>query len=101
MTHHFALGVPDQDVLGDWREYLLSNGVQANESLDEEVFPSIALQDPDGLVIEIVSQTPAVAGDEPVAELGRNLRLPSSLESRRSEIEADLPPLSVPEPAGS
>ena len=70
MTHHFALGVPDQDALGEWREYLRSNGVQANESLDEEIFPSIALQDPDGLVIEIVSQTPAVAGDDPVAGAG-------------------------------
>jgi glyoxalase family protein len=96
MTHHFALSVPDQDALWQWREFLLSSGVPVRERVDEEVFPSIVLQDPDGQIIEMVSQTPGLAGTEPLAELGRNLRLPSSLESRRAEIEANLPPLTVP-----
>jgi glyoxalase family protein len=101
MTHHFALSVPDQDALGQWREFLHSSGVPVRERLDEEVFPSIVLRDPDGQVIEVVAQTPGLAGDQPPAELGRKLRLPSSLESHRAEIEANLTPLTVPEPVAS
>ncbi len=101
MTHHFALSVPDQDALWQWREFLHASGVPVRERLGEAVFPSIALQDPDGQVIEVVSQTPGLAGDEPTAELGRKLRLPPSLESHRAEISANLSPLTVPAPVGN
>lgn len=97
MTHHFALKVPDQDALGQWGEYLRSRGVPVRERLEEEVFPSIVVQDPDGQIIEVVSQTPGLSGGEPAMSLGKHLRLPPSLESRRSEIEENLRPLTVPD----
>jgi hypothetical protein len=42
---------------------------------------------------------PGFAVDEPVAALGRELKLPPFLESRRREIEAVLPPLAPVERA--
>jgi glyoxalase family protein len=100
MTHHFALSVPDQDALSQWREFLQSSGVPVHKRLDEEIFPSIEVQDPDGQIIEIVAQSPGLAGEGPPAALGRKLHLPPSLASRRAEIEAHLTPLTVPEQVG-
>lgn len=100
MTHHFALSVPDRDALGQWQVFLQSSGVPVQDRADEEIFPSIVLQDPDGQVIELVSQAPGLAGDELPAELGSKLRLPPSLESHRAEIAANLTPLTVSAPVG-
>jgi glyoxalase family protein len=101
MTHHFALAVPDQTALTEWWEYLQSRGVAVSERLDDEAFPSVVLRDPDGQIIEIVSQPPGLAADEPIAALGRTLHLPASLASRRAEIEANLTLLTVPELIGN
>ena len=91
MTHHFALSVPDQDALGSGVSSCNSRGVPVRERLEDEVFPSIVLQDPDGQVIEVVSQTPGLAGDEPPAELGQKASLAAlaRIAPRRDRSESD------------
>ena len=42
-------------------------------------------------VIEIATDVPGFAIDEPVASLGQSLKLPPQYEKRRSEIEQVLP----------
>ena len=100
MTHHFALSVPDEETLLAWRDTLNENGVPTTDIRDRAYFQSIYLHDPDGLVIELATETPGFRIDESSADLGRALRLPPWLEQRRSEIEETLPPLHVPEPIG-
>jgi glyoxalase family protein len=45
------------------------------------------------VLFEIATDAPGFAIDEPVASLGKELKLPPFLEPRRKEIEAALPPL--------
>ena len=44
-------------------------------------------------MFEIATDPPGFAVDEPVDELGKNLKLPAWYESRRGELEAVLPAL--------
>jgi glyoxalase family protein len=45
------------------------------------------------VLLEIATDQPGFAIDEPLLELGRALKLPPWLEPRREEIAAALPPL--------
>ena len=46
-----------------------------------------------GVLLEIATDIPGFAVDEPVETLGRHLELPNFLEPRRKEIEGQLPVL--------
>jgi glyoxalase family protein len=100
LTHHFALSVSDEDALARWREVLNAAGVPTTEIRDRAYFRSIYFHDPDGLIIEIATDTPGFTTDETESELGRTLQLPSWLEPRRDEIERNLTPITVREPMG-
>lgn len=65
--------------------------------MDRVYFKSIYTNDPDGHIVELATLGPGFPVDEPVSELGKNLKLPPWLESQRNEIERNLKPLEVPE----
>ena len=48
---------------------------------------------PGGILIEIATDGPGFASDEPLATMGETLALPPFLEPRRAQIEAGLKPL--------
>jgi glyoxalase family protein len=100
LTHHFALGVADENALREWRDYLNASGVPTTEIKDRAYFRSIYFHDPDGHILEIATDTPGFMADEPEAELGRTLQLPHWLQPRRSEIEQCLTPITVRNPVG-
>lgn len=100
MTHHFALSVPDDAALAAWRDALNAAGIATTDIKDRAYFRSIYLQDPDGQVVEIATETPGFTLDESPTELGRALQLPNWLEHRRDEIVRNLKPLVVPDPVG-
>ena len=58
-----------------------------------EYFQSIYFRAPDGLLLEIATDGPGFAVDEPADALGRELKLPAWLEPRRAELEDVLTPL--------
>jgi len=64
-------------------------------------FKSIYTNDPDGHIVELATLGPGFAIDEEVASLGTRLRLPPWLEPNRSDIEAVLQPLHMPEYVGA
>lgn len=97
-TQHFALSVPDDEALRDWRDYLNAHGAPTTGVRDHVYFRSIAFHDPDGHQLEIATETPGFTADEPREELGSRLRLPPSLEADRREIEQRLTPLTIPDP---
>jgi catechol 2,3-dioxygenase-like lactoylglutathione lyase family enzyme len=70
-THHFALSVGSEEELGGWRAYLTSRGVPCSDVMDRKYFKSVYLRDPDGHVIELATEGPGLAVDEPVEDLGR------------------------------
>lgn len=92
-THHIAFRAPDADTQSAWRDHLLSQGINVSPVMDRTYFQSIYFRAPDGLLMEIATDGPGFAVDEPVATLGANLRLPPWLETQRDEIAAALGPL--------
>ncbi len=69
------------------------------EQRDRNYFRSVYFREPGGILFEIATDQPGFAVDEPVASLGRALKLPPFLEPRRREIEAVLPPIETTERA--
>jgi glyoxalase family protein len=50
-----------------------------------------------GVLLEIATDQPGFTVDEPLLELGRELKLPPWLEPSREQITAALPPLRLPD----
>jgi glyoxalase family protein len=68
-------------------------GIEVTPVLDRCYFKSIYFRAPDGLLLEIATDTPGFLVDEPQDLLGSQLMLPSWLESERAAIAARLTPL--------
>ncbi len=96
-THHFALAVPNEPTQLEWREKLLQSGYRVSEVMDRVYFKSIYTRDPDGHIVELATMGPGFLADEDMDKLGTNLKLPPWLEGQRTDIEAHLTPIHVPE----
>ena len=92
-THHVAFRAAGEEQQREWRDHLLSLGVQVSPVMDRDYFRSIYFRAPDGLLLEIATDGPGFLVDEPRERLGTGLRLPAWLGERREEIEAALTPL--------
>jgi glyoxalase family protein len=92
-VHHIAFSVEDRAAQNEFRERLRAAGHAVTPQIDRNYFFSIYFRSPGGVLFEIATQEPGFTVDEPVAELGRNLKLPAQHEHLRSEIERTLPPL--------
>ena len=96
-VHHvaFAVSTPDEQLA--IRRDLLSIGWRVTEVRDRQYFQSIYFREPGGVLLEVATVQPGFAVDEPVASLGEALKLPPWEEPHRARIEADLPPIAVPQ----
>ncbi len=92
-THHIAFRAKDGEEQEAWRDHLLHLGVDVSPVMERDYFRSIYFRAPDGLLLEIATDGPGFAVDEPAASLGAALKLPPWLEARRGEIEGALVPL--------
>jgi glyoxalase family protein len=94
-VHHVAFRAPDLATMTIWQQELIARGVRVTEILDRQYFKSIYFREPGGVLFEIATDAPGFAIDEPLLELGRNLKLPPWLEPSREQIAAALPPLEL------
>ncbi len=92
-VHHIAFRAPGNEEQRQWRSRLRSAGLGVTPVIDRGYFRSIYFRAPGGILMEIATDAPGFAVDEPVDRLGRSLQLPARYESRRAEIETQLPPL--------
>jgi glyoxalase family protein len=93
-VHHIAFRVADDAQQAQMSEKLIRDHARhPTEQKDRKYFRSIYFREPGGVLFEIATDIPGFAVDEPVEALGRNLQLPKFLESRRKEIEGELPNL--------
>jgi glyoxalase family protein len=92
-VHHVAFRAPDLATMTAWQHELMGRGVSVTQILDRQYFKSIYFREPGGVLFEIATDAPGFAVDEPLLELGRNLKLPPWLEPSRTQIAAALPPL--------
>ncbi|MEU3766437.1 ring-cleaving dioxygenase [Amycolatopsis keratiniphila] len=95
-VHHVAWRAPDEQTQAAWRDELIDDGVNVTSILDRQYFRSIYFREPGGTLLEVATDEPGFAIDEPLLELGRALKLPPWLEPKREDIEAMLPKLDLP-----
>ena len=100
-VHHVALRTPDGAAQREWERRLGAAGVPNSSIVDRYYFQSLYFREPGGVLLEIATDGPGFATDEPADRLGEQLALPPFLEPRRAEIEAGLPPLGAGEPPAS
>jgi len=93
-NHHVAFRVKDDTILMNYREKVLSKGLNITPKIDRDYFFSLYFREPGGVLFELATDNPGFDKDEPVSELGTHLKLPAQYESSRSEIEKVLPSLS-------
>jgi glyoxalase family protein len=93
-VHHVAFRARDDAEQAAMVEKLVTtHGQHVTEQKDRNYFRSVYFREPGGVLFEIATDDPGFAVDEPVATLGRELKLPAFLEPRRAQIEAVLPKL--------
>lgn len=93
--HHVAFRARDTDHQAALREDLMARGQNVTELRDRQYFKAVYFREPGGILFEIATDCPGFDRDEPLPQLGHNLMLPPQYESRRAEIEARLPPLTL------
>ena len=91
--HHIAFRTVDDEEQQEYLNQLRRAGYGVSEVRDRQYFHSIYFRSPGGVLFEIATDAPGFYYDEPIAELGHNLKLPSWLEQYRPQIEQALPTL--------
>ncbi|AWH85447.1 ring-cleaving dioxygenase [Flavobacterium album] len=88
--HHVAFRVANDEILMHFREKVAAAGLNITPQIDRNYFHSLYFREPGGVLFEIATDNPGFTVDEPLEELGKNLKLPAQYESRREDIEAHL-----------
>lgn len=92
-NHHVAFRVKDDNILMEYREKILSRGLQITQKIDRDYFYSLYFREPGGVLFELATDNPGFTVDESADQLGENLRLPKQYEGYRARIEEALPVL--------
>jgi glyoxalase family protein len=93
--HHIAFRTVDDTEQLEYLNQLRQQGYNVSPVMDRQYFQSIYFRAPSGVLFEVATDAPGFLYDEPVAELGGTLKLPSWLEANRSQIEQVLPEISL------
>lgn len=92
-NHHVAFRVKDEQVQMEMREKILSKDLQITGKIDRDYFFSLYFRELGGVLFEIATENPGFTVDEPLNELGTNLKLPHQHEGLRAHLEMSLPEL--------
>jgi len=92
-THHIAWRARDDDEQLAWLDHVAELGLRPTTVQDRKYFHSIYFRMPDGMLIEIATDPPGFAVDEPADSLGNALSLPQWLEPERETLERELTPI--------
>lgn len=95
-VHHVAWRVADDAAQEEVRARVQKAGRGPTPVIDRFWFKSVYFREPGGVLFELATDGPGFAIDEDLATLGEQLILPPWLEVRRPQIEAALPPLTMP-----
>jgi glyoxalase family protein len=89
-VHHVAFRVQNDEILMHFREKIEEYGLSITPQIDRQYFHSLYFREPGGVLFEIATENPGFTVDEPLEELGKNLKLPAQYESDRARIEEHL-----------
>jgi glyoxalase family protein len=96
VVHHVAFRTKDDAEQSAWHKTLAAAHLNVSPVMDRTYFHSIYYREPGGVLFEIATDNPGFTADQPAAELGKKLMLPSWLESHRADIERVVPPVRLP-----
>ncbi|MFW5911547.1 MAG: VOC family protein [Halolamina sp.] len=94
--HHVALRMPDRGALDAWYDRLVEAGLSPSRPRDRFYFESVYVRDPGGVLFELATDGPGIDRDEPIDELGSELRLPPWLDEDEAMLREQLPSLEEP-----
>ena len=97
-VHHVAWRVRNESEQVDLRALVQRAGLRPTQVIDRFWFTSVYFREPGGVLFELATDPPGFAIDEPIEQLGQELKLPPWLEPKRKEIEHALPPIELPKP---
>lgn len=92
-NHHVAFRVKNEEDQMQIRGKVLEKRLHITEKIDRDYFFSLYFREPGGVLFEIATDNPGFTRDEPLEELGKNLKLPKQYEASREKIEQLLPKL--------
>ena len=95
-VHHVAFRIPTAESQVGVRAAVLGAGLAVTPVLDRQYFQSIYFREPGGVLFESATDGPGFGIDEPIGQLGSELKLPPWLEAERAGLERRLPPIHVP-----
>ncbi|MCW5882019.1 MAG: ring-cleaving dioxygenase [Anaerolineae bacterium] len=95
-VHHVAWRTHDAAEEMAVREGVAQGGLRPTALIDRFWFESVYFKEPGGVLFELATDGPGFDRDEDMAHLGETLILPPWLEPHRRDIEAVLPPLTMP-----
>ena len=90
-VHHVAMAIGSDEEQLRLRDELVRHGTSVTDIRDRQYFRSIYFREPGGVLFEVATVAPGFTVDEPLAGLGRELKLPPWEEPERAAIEASLP----------
>lgn len=93
-NHHVAFRVANEEMQMAFREKILGRGLHITPKINRDYFFSLYFREPGGVLFELATDNPGFTVDEPLDQLGTQLKLPAQYESMRKEIEKSLPALS-------
>ncbi|HET8633364.1 MAG TPA: VOC family protein, partial [Gemmatimonadales bacterium] len=97
-VHHVALSVATAEAQLQWKRWLSAHGVGVSGPFNRGYFRSIYFRDPDGHILEIATEGPGYAVDEPAEALGRRDVTPPQAELRDRRDEVVIAARNWPEP---
>jgi glyoxalase family protein len=97
-VHHVALGVATAEAQLQWKRWLGEHGVGVSGPFNRGYFHSIYFRDPDGQILEIATEGPGYAVDEPADALGQRDVTPPSAELKDRRDEAVIAARTWPHP---
>ncbi|MCZ8184884.1 MAG: ring-cleaving dioxygenase [Beijerinckiaceae bacterium] len=92
-VHHVAFRARDDQEYAYWVDRYKQLGLPSSGPVDRFYFRSLYVREPNGILIEIATDGPGFATDEPKESMGETLSLPPFLEKKRAEIERNLKPI--------
>lgn len=92
-NHHVAFRVANEEMQMAYREKILRRGLHITPKINRDYFFSLYFREPGGVLFELATDNPGFTVDEPLDQLGTQLKLPAQYESMRKEIEQSLPVL--------
>lgn len=87
---HIAYTVSSAKELEELYQKAVHHHIVIEQYIERGYFKSLYVKEPNGLRIEIATETPGFTLDEPLEALGNKLALPIFLENKRAVIEAQL-----------